>query len=267
MQLSGPQPSEPRTIEPNLGSMPPEVLFNIVKYLDVGEVVPLVGTNRHLRYHLLSSNAFWRSRLPSIVKTHFTKAMLDNPWETVKLYLYSRRCCDCFQMEHTTPPWISQFFRKTICHECRRNEQYEMISASRAKRFYFLSFHDLATLRAESTRNPARRRSHYQRLFSLADVRRRSTEKLLQFGMTREERLLKQRRLSKTRKEAWARRVAHRRDSVRRRLRDYGISLPATLHCRELDTFIRGGWRNYKSRTRWSLDEVVDIIIEDFVML
>ena len=252
-----------RTIRPTLDGIPYEVLLHIMWYLDVGEVICLSGVNRALRDRLLEDNFFWRSWLPLVVRQGVNLNMLGKAREVLIEHVETRRCEDCFRMELPRAPFVSRFFQKTLCDSCHRSGPYELISRKLAKRVYFLSEYDLLSLRTESIKNTWYRNGAYVRIYSLAQVRALSEKKLERLKVERVTRCEQRQRRSQRAKAGWSKARKRRGMELTMKLMAQGLTLPGSMQCSKLRKYVRGGWKDWSRRLRWSVEEIVEHVERD----
>ena len=245
------------TVQPTLDSILYDVLLLIMSYLDVGEVICLSEVNRTLWDRLLGNNIFWRSQLPLVVKQGLNLNMLARAHDVLIEHVETWRCKDCFRMELPRAPFISRFFQKTLCDSCHRSGPYELITRKLAKKVYFLSEYDLLSLRTESIKNTWYRNA-YVRIYSLAQVRALSENKLERLKVERVKRLEQRNRRSQRAKVGWSMARKRRGLDLTMRLMARGLTLPGSMRCSKVRRYVRGGWKDWSRRLRWTPEEIVE---------
>ncbi|KAJ3280592.1 hypothetical protein HK104_000564 [Borealophlyctis nickersoniae] len=166
-----PQPATPAAF---LSGLPIELKIPICWYIGTRDVVHLSATNRDWR-NIMSSDIFWRWLFQRHFPALYTEdlAKHTNNWrERYKSEILSR-CRGCMRAR------FRNRYEETlqVCERCRvLKPEYNQVTATEAKKRYFLKDEDLARLRCVTKRNP-HRRSTLMRLFVVKDLERAQLKK------------------------------------------------------------------------------------------
>jgi len=151
----------------NLDTVSHDILREIVSHLDVGHIISLTQVNCTLRNVLINENYLWFSRLRYGLNVHGISQKTLNYFHEITRHIPTRRCSDCLKMEDLSPrPFIDIFFKKTLCSNCKGHPKYALVTASTAKKNYFLNDNDLLPLRTMSVNNPHHKNASPCRLYS-----------------------------------------------------------------------------------------------------
>jgi hypothetical protein len=251
----------------SLHNLPILVIKTIISYLDIGHVIPLMLVNKTLYSTLVTDNSFWLYLLRQRLDIKLPEEARG--FNHLILLSHTRRCGHCLCMEgFPRIPYVNQFWRIPLCDRCRWHDDYRLMHATVAKEEYFLDEDDLLHLRVNSQDNPYCSTASYARQFSACAIRRRSEQKLLLQGITREQRLA--RKLDRSQREIYRQSVLRqtRRDDVIRCLDLIGFPNAHSHYCHAVDGFVRRTYRHplrrnhrpdrpNRRRKRWELEDVV----------
>ena len=240
----------------NLDTVFHDILREIVSHLDVGHIISLTQVNRALRNVLINDNYLWSSRLRYGLNVRGISQKTLNSFHEITTHIPTRRCSDCLNMEDLSPrPFIDIFFKKTLCNNCKAHPKYALVTASTAKKNYFLNDNDLLHLRTMSMNNPHHKNASPCRLYSREQIRAISQQKLTSQGVSRENRLQQQEARRKRAIEAHMKSRRCRRKELLGALKTHGLML---VSCRMAYKFIHGGWKDRRDGIRWTVDDVVE---------
>jgi XPA protein C-terminus len=238
--------------------MPLVVLKTIISYLDIGDIIPLVLVNKSLYWTLITDEHLWHFLLRE--RLHVKCPETDNAFNHLMLLSHAGRCCHCHRMEgFSRLPYFHPFWRMPFCNSCRSHDDYKLMTATYAKREYFLNDNDLLSFRVISKDNPHCSSASYVRRFSATAVIRKSEAKLKAQGITREQRLAK--RLDRSQRETLRQSNLRqmRRDEIIGCLDFFGFPSANTHYCHAVDGFVRRTYRRLgrERREKWTSEEVV----------
>jgi len=241
--------------------MPADVIKKIVSYLDVGHIVSLSQVNQFLRELLVGWRDLWLQRLQYGLKVDITRKTRANPYKAIMDRVHTHRCSHCGIMEvYQQRPFFNSFFNVVLCSSCKDRTIYALITATTAKKNYFLNEDDLLPLRTVSLENPHYRGASPVRLYSRHRIREISQKKLALQGMTRDQRIRLKETRSKRATKAKGRAVANRSRALMREMKVHGLTAGGMDSCAVAKSFISGGWKNYRRRSRWTVDDVIEHI-------
>ena len=151
----------------NLNTVSHNILREIVFHLDVGHIISLMQVNRTLRNVLINYNYLWLSRLRYGLNVCGISQKTLNSFHEITTHIPTRQCLDCLKIEDLSPrPFIDIFFKKTLCNNCKAHPKYALVTASTAKKNYFLNDNDLLPLRTMGVNNPHHKNTSPFRLYS-----------------------------------------------------------------------------------------------------
>jgi hypothetical protein len=241
--------------------MPADIIKRIVLYLDVGHIVSLSQVNQFLRGLLVGWRDLWLQRLQYGLKVDITRKTRANPYKAIMDRVHTHRCSDCGIMEvYQQRPFFHSFFNVVLCGSCKNRTIYALITATTAKRNYFLNEDDLLPLRTISLENPHYPRASPVRLYSRHRIREISQKKLAIQGMTRDQRIRLKELRSKRATIAKRRAVATRSRALMREMKAHGLMTGGIDSCAVAKSFISGGWKDYRRRSRWTVEDIIEHI-------
>ena len=177
----------------NLNTVSHNILREIVFHLDVGHIISLMQVNRTLYNVLINYNHLWLSRLRYGLNVHGISQKTLNSFHEITTHIPTRRCSDCLKMEDLSPrPFIDIFFKKTLCNNCKAHPKYALVTASTAKKNYFLNDNDFLPLRTMSVNNPHHKNTSLCHLYSREQIRGISQQKLTSQCVSHKNRLQQQ---------------------------------------------------------------------------
>ena len=241
----------------NLDGMPSLVLFTIASFLDIGHVLSLSQVNRNIRNIYVNNDHFWSSGVRHRLRLTGVPRNCRDPFKIVVDATKTRRCFHCLKMELLPRPSVDPFFERTLCNNCQRRPEYRLIVSSTAKRNYFLNEYELLSLRMMTSPNKKYKNGFPIRYYIRQEVQERAREKALLQNTNREEQIRKQTNRRVRAKEGHMKAREERKKKLFTALGiihdDDFIFIAGTV----VDTYVRGGWRDWHRRERWKLEDVV----------